>query len=247
MEASVQPVLVLLHGWGMNHRVLQGLAMELSCQYPVLSLDLPGHGNGPRLETYDLDAQVQALQAELPDGPVVLIGWSLGGNLALELAARYPARIRGVIALACNPCFVECEDWPGMKAQFLQSFSSRVQTHPEQALQRFVLLQLENDEESKNRVRQFKTWLAESESPEPLALQAGMKILEAHDFRPTLGLVSCPVCFIQGDLDSLVPVAIETPLKKQFPDLKFFEISGAGHALFLSHSAAVIDAIKQCL
>ncbi len=247
MDASEQPVLVFLHGWGMSHRVWQELASFFSTRYTVLCLDLPGHDQGRRLKTYDLQAQILALVEDLPDCPVVLIGWSLGGNLALELAACYPDLIQRVIAIACNPCFAERDDWPGIKTEFLRGFSNRVKIDPEKALQRFLLLQLENDERSKNWARQFKTWLAESKSPDPLALQAGMDILRTHDFRSALTALNCPVCFIHGEFDPLVPSAMQIPLKKQFPDLAFLQISGGGHAPFLSHSAAVIDKITQCL
>ncbi len=98
------PILVLVHGWG-DSRIgalprLEAVAPNVS---RVVALDLPGHGEAPgwcalgTLEVDDLHALVD--QLALPRERLVLMGWSMGAGIAIEVGARTPG-MRGVIAEA---------------------------------------------------------------------------------------------------------------------------------------------------
>ena len=79
------PPIVLLHGWGLSSKVWAPLLAQLPA---LTALDLPGHGSA--LPAGDsLAAWAEALVAQLPDG-AVLVGWSLGAQLALHIAAQHP-------------------------------------------------------------------------------------------------------------------------------------------------------------
>ena len=85
------PTLVLLHGWGLNVRVWDGLAATLCDRFRIITVDLPGHGRSPWLpERSSLTGQ--AAQVEEAIGAISeeysLLGWSLGGQIALQLAAE---------------------------------------------------------------------------------------------------------------------------------------------------------------
>ena len=69
----------------------------------VIALDLPGHGRSDRLAGYSLDAMEDELALAIDRLDVDrfdLIGHSLGGHLALRLAARSPGRVRRLIAVS---------------------------------------------------------------------------------------------------------------------------------------------------
>ena len=73
--------------------------------YRVLAIDLPGHGTSIHT-TFTVEAALAAIAAGLdalaPDGePVMLVGLSLGGYFATAFAARYPDRVRGLVAADC--------------------------------------------------------------------------------------------------------------------------------------------------
>ncbi|GAA3557802.1 alpha/beta hydrolase [Kribbella ginsengisoli] len=87
--------LVLLHGLGANGRVWDGWAQ------PRVAPDLPGHGSAPTLPKYTFEAMAAAVAAALPvRRELVVVGHSLGGVIALELASgRYGVQVDRVVAL----------------------------------------------------------------------------------------------------------------------------------------------------
>lgn len=79
-------VLLLLHGLGATGEVWHGL-LERAWPGEVLAPDLPGHGRSPRLADYTFESMTASVASGVPRGrPVVVLGHSLGGVLALELA-----------------------------------------------------------------------------------------------------------------------------------------------------------------
>lgn len=68
----------------------------------ILAPDLIGHGRSPSTPPWDIDAQVTALKSLLDDnahGPVVVLGHSYGGALAVHLAHRFPESVRALVLL----------------------------------------------------------------------------------------------------------------------------------------------------
>jgi pimeloyl-[acyl-carrier protein] methyl ester esterase len=119
------PALVLLHGWGLNVRVWDGLADALCDRFRIVAVDLPGHGRSAWLpERSSLEEQaaqvaetVAAITAEYS-----LLGWSLGGQIALQLAAGQHAAgtrraslataVARLVLIATTPRLVAGPDWP---------------------------------------------------------------------------------------------------------------------------------------
>lgn len=94
--------LLLLHGFGSSRRDFDSLSKELADQFEVLVMDLPGSGASPPLERRPTvaaitDAVERALDVE-DVATVHVLGNSLGGRVALELARR--GRARSVVAIA---------------------------------------------------------------------------------------------------------------------------------------------------
>jgi pimeloyl-ACP methyl ester carboxylesterase len=96
------PILVMLHGLGATGEVWRGVEALLPEAWDGgwVTLDLPGHGRSPWGPAYTFDAHAAALAAVLPtDRDLVLLGHSMGGMVALELAASHPA-VRGVVVFS---------------------------------------------------------------------------------------------------------------------------------------------------
>jgi pimeloyl-ACP methyl ester carboxylesterase len=95
--------LVLTHGLLMNRRMFEKLAPEMAAAgNRVICVDLLGHGRSERpvdIQAYGMTSfadQIEALLDHLGIEQAVVGGTSLGANVALELTARHPERVRGL-------------------------------------------------------------------------------------------------------------------------------------------------------
>src|SRR6185369_2094721 len=86
------PDLVLLHGWAMHGGVFAEIVPMLAQHYRVHAIDLPGHGRSEYdQDITSLESIVDAIQPHVPHNAIIL-GWSLGGQIALQLAACMSSR-----------------------------------------------------------------------------------------------------------------------------------------------------------
>jgi 3-oxoadipate enol-lactonase len=98
------PPLVLLHGAWASHRWWRWQVPELSKFHRVLAVDVRGHGLSSPLEkkssikslASDMDRLLEGLG--IPNA--VLVGWSMGGLIALQCALDYPAKVAGLVLIA---------------------------------------------------------------------------------------------------------------------------------------------------
>jgi pimeloyl-ACP methyl ester carboxylesterase len=98
------PTFVLVHGLASNARLWDGVAASLTkAGHPAVTVDLRGHGRSSKPDgrydvptvADDVAALIEAMALERP----VVAGQSWGGNIALELAARHPAAVRGIVCV----------------------------------------------------------------------------------------------------------------------------------------------------
>lgn len=94
---------ILIHGWSSSWYAMSPLLDLVAQRYHVMAVDLPGYGQSPpfpfrtTIPAYaDLIAQ---LIEEYADGPVVLIGHSMGGMISVTLALKYPAIVERMVLL----------------------------------------------------------------------------------------------------------------------------------------------------
>lgn len=96
-------IVLLIHGWSSSWYAMSPLIGLMSQRFRVLAVDLPGYGKSPKLnkrttiEDY-VDLLADLLEAE-SDGPVVLIGHSMGGMISLHMANKYPALVERMVLI----------------------------------------------------------------------------------------------------------------------------------------------------
>ncbi|MFM7548944.1 MAG: alpha/beta fold hydrolase [Cyanobacteriota bacterium] len=103
-----RPLLVALHGWLLAGRLWDRLGAELAPRWDLWAPDLPGFGDEPRPRSLQPSLAsygrwlARNLSDQQPDRPVVLIGHSLGGSVALHAAPHLGQRLQGVVLVAAG-------------------------------------------------------------------------------------------------------------------------------------------------
>jgi len=241
---SPRPALILLPGWGMNARVFDALASRLDADFDVRAFDLPGHGGRAMLADNTLADWAADFASQLPVGASVL-GWSLGGLVALRAALDHPARIARLVLLATTPRFVAAADWPhGIRLDDLTTFGAALGEDAEATLLRFLSLQTRGVANQKNLLQTLRGGLRATPAPHPDALAAGLAILRETDLRAELPALRQPTLVLSGALDTLTPFSASNWLAGQIAAAQRVELARAGHAPQLSHPDEVVAALR---
>jgi pimeloyl-[acyl-carrier protein] methyl ester esterase len=226
--------LSLIHGWGMTPAVWAPLAARLAARQPVACPALPGHGSAPvRPGAAWLDALIEQLPE---DG--ILCGWSLGGQLALQVAQRAPAKCRRLILIGTSPRFVRADDWPdALDAATVRDFRAGFDADPAATQKRFLALQALGDAGRRTVARQLAGALSPVDATTQAALADGLRLLEDTDLRALLPTIPCPVRILHGAQDALMPAAAARAMAEALPDARFSAFDDCGHAPFIHREA----------
>jgi pimeloyl-[acyl-carrier protein] methyl ester esterase len=235
--------LVLLHGWGMNLRVFDGLRAALGVYHRVTAIDLPGHGRSPWTPPGWPQQQLAGLSAMLPRG-ATLVGWSLGGQLALQLASESALAVRRLVLIASSPRFVRADDWPhGLPAATLQQFAAQLERDADKAIADFLELQVRGSANAAAVRATLQSSLRRHGTAHPDALTAGLALLEHNDLRELARRIDVPVLVIAGQYDRVAPPRAAQALAQLLPQAQLLQIRRAGHAPFISHPEQVSAAL----
>ena len=241
------PNLTLLHGWGLNGAVWNGVRDELSPRFTLHIIDLPGHGRSHGAPVTTLDALVDAVANAMP-ARSHLLGWSLGGHTALALAHRYPARVEKLVTVCATPRFVAGDDWPhAKKPEVLADFAKRLSSNYLATIRNFLALQALNQPQMRNVIRALQEAVGAHGAPSITGLSACLEILRASDIRARVPAVTVPALVIQGDHDALTSTPAAQWLADHLPHSTYCLIEHAAHAPFLSHRDIFLDHLTAFL
>jgi pimeloyl-[acyl-carrier protein] methyl ester esterase len=242
------PDLVLLHGWGLNVRVWDGLVEELRNRFRIIAVDLPGHGRSawtaglgtPAEQAWSIHSTLASVSNRYS-----LLGWSLGGQIALDLAAAMPGQIDRLVLVAATPRFIQSADWPhGMQPAVITKLATQLRQDYRRTVSDFLELQVRGSVEGSSVLEQLRHALFVHGQAQPEALEAGLNTLATSDLRPTLSHVRAPALVIGGQNDRITAPAASRALAQALPDARYVEMRRAAHAPFLSHRgefAALVD------
>ena len=244
---GAQQELVLLHGWGSNCEIWRPLLASLRPWVNVTLLNLPGCAPGFRVDgEMDLTRVFEAVLASAP-GHAVYLGWSLGGQLALALAARYPERVAAVVTLCSNPRFVADLEWPGMESESFSRFRADYVAGPAAALRRFWSLQVQGSGRPRGILRYLQYLQQAPPGPELLPGLAWLGGLDQRGLLPTLQPAQL---HLLAEHDSLVPATLErrlVELLSQTPTAQVHLLRAASHLAPLDSAPQVASLTRDFL
>ena len=236
---------VLLHGWGFSAGIWSELAARLAPRFRVHAPDLPGYGRAAACSPYTIEKLAEAVAGAAPHRCHV-VGWSLGGEVALAWARRAPRQVRRLALIGATPCFAARPGWPcATSPAVLREFTRRLADDRAGTLARFVSAQAKGDARGR-RLAGVLSRASAGAAPDGV-LGSGLDLLAATDLRGRLHDVSQPVLVIHGAHDRIVPPAAGRRLARALPGARFELMRSCAHAPFLSQPDRVARALREFL
>lgn len=179
----------------------------------------------PRERVFDYIEQLdgKAEEALVESGGALLVGWSMGGSVALALAARHPGLVRGLVLVAATARMMKDKNWAGMSERRLEALAAGLRMTRGQGL-------FERPDGAPN------PYILDDEG----RLARGLDYLRRTDLRMDLvdllssGALKCPVCIFQSERDGIVRKENAVFLKAVFPGASLEIVPGGEHALPVS-------------
>jgi 3-oxoadipate enol-lactonase len=242
--------IVLLHGFPLDRRMWDAQIEMLSQSFRVIAPDLRGFGQSS-LEPADVDSGVgmdhhatdvlAILDALGVTETVVLVGFSMGGYVAFQIALKHPARVRGLV-LCDTRAVGDTEEAAAGRLKMANAVLDA--NSPEPALNAMLpkLLAPESHEQRPEVVAAIKEMILRQSPGGVAAAQRGMARRE--DVRDELKKILCPVLGIVGTADVISTPKEMREIIDALPDARLTEIPG-GHMTPMENAEAVTEAIKE--
>jgi pimeloyl-[acyl-carrier protein] methyl ester esterase len=242
--------LVLMHGWCMSAAVFSEVAASLCSDFRLLIPDLPGHGeSSPALENdlAGIAADLVRWVSAVEQAPAALVGWSLGGMLALEMASQNLLPVERLVLVATTPRFTLNDDWKfGLPPAQVRALARNLERRFEATLGDFFSLAFAGEDIAKERLRTIRSFaVRQSPLPDRGVALGLLDVLAAQDQREALAEIHQPALVLHGELDQIAPVAAGRCLAEMLPHGSFVEFSGVGHGPFLSRPQATVAKIRE--
>lgn len=244
-EAGAGPPLLLLHGWAMSSAVFTESIESFAGEFRVLAPDLRGHGasdGGPGYGLSDLAADLGAWLEGLHLQKVGGVGWSLGGQVLLELLGTTAAgRIDRLALVGATPRFTAGDGWAaGLPETQVRAMARDLRRQYEKSMGEFFDLQFASETIAPARRRQIIDFaVRQGRLPEPAVALAALETLGSADQRQAVAAIPCPLLVVHGELDRIVPPAAGRWLAEEAPAGRLALLPAAGHAPFLSRPGEV--------
>ena len=242
---SGAPVLLAIHSLGASSHLFDRLAALLEPRLRVLRFDLPGHGLSS-ISGAESAASIAALAlgaAGLLDAlslpRVHALGVSIGGQIALQLAASAPARVDRLVLCATASRIGSRELW----LERMNAVSSGgLAAVADAVLERWTSAGFR--ERAPAEAAGLRALLM---STSPAGYVAACAALRDADLRPECARVSAPTLVVAGERDVAIPVASARELSDSIPGARFEVVAGAGHLPVFEAPEAVAARVLEFL
>jgi pimeloyl-ACP methyl ester carboxylesterase len=229
------PAIVFLHGTRLSRAAWTPQVQALADEFRVIAVDLPGHGDRSP-EPFSLAAAVEvvadAIREEAAEGRAVVVGLSLGGYVAMALAADHPDLVRGLVVAGASaePVGIRAVPYRLLAVAFARLMTSR----PERLNARFF------------------RWRYPPAIADPIIASgfwpaggaAALRALVGQRFGPRLAAYAGPILIVNGEYDLLFRLTAPR-FAAGAADVRRLRLAGATHLSNLDRPAAFSLAIRE--
>ena len=250
------PVLILLHGFTGSSQNWQSFLPALTPHFQILIIDILGHGRSAsppdpsRYHITQVAADIITLLDQLTDQPIHLLGYSMGGRLALYLAAHYPQWFRSLILESASPG-LKTEAERADRRQRDNALADRIER---EGLEAFVDFweSLSLWDSQKQLTPEIRAQLRQQRlqnNPSGLANSLrGMGTGAQPSLWQMLSEITMPILLLTGELDHKF-CTIGEEMAPLLPQAQHITIPGAGHTIHLEkpthYTQTVVSFLKN--
>ena len=232
--------LLFIHGWSFNAGIWKGQIEHLRDQFQIIAVDLRGHGKSEagkaRLSLPQFASDLAHLVERLELREVNLVGWSMGGSIALRLSLSCPERMKSLILVSTTPSLIQREGFPhALPLAVVKRLKAEVKRDHRKALKAFRDLILSPEEEGLDTIGAVKEILIQEFNGSQETSEASLVALMEEDLRASLDGLSLPTLIIHGDKDRICLPGAAVYLNEKVQGSKLLMLKECGHAPFLTY------------
>lgn len=246
--------LVLLHGFTGHARSWDAFAQAMSADYRVLALDQRGHGETEwaapdQYGTTHMVADLEAFVAALGLHRFVLLGLSMGGNVAIHYAGKQPAALDRLVIVDIGPEIVTSGlDRINQGVRAKDRFSS-----PEEA---FAAARAVNSvpPEAHHRQRVMNNLMRLENGTWTFRYDRALRDPHNPRQRPSaaegwqaVARIAVPTLLIRGELSDILAPEHAARMARDIADCQLVEVRGSGHAVPLDQPDGFLKAVREFL
>lgn len=239
--------LLLINGLGANLEMWQPLVARLAAEREVIAFDLPGMGRSARphwpMRMPQLAGVVTELLDELGHRRLDVLGYSLGGIVAQELAHRAPERVRRLVLCATTPGLPSMPPDPIVTALMLTPAR-----YWNRQLAELILPVIAGGRTARDPgILQAGLDKRLVQPPSALGYLYQLYALSGWSSHPWIRQVHHPALVLHGDRDPVVPLANGRFLAEALPHGQLEVVNRAGHLFLLDEPGSVARTLASFL
>lgn len=244
------PALLLLHGGAAHAHWWSFIGPQLTHRYHVIAPDLSGHGDSGHRNEYSMEhwgdeIMAVAAHAGVTDPPIV-IGHSMGGHVAIAMAARFGAQLSGAIIIDSPVWKPDPESEEGEKGRMFRN----PKTYPdlETALEHFHLMPPQPCENAWAVDHIARNSLVETEAGWTWKFDRNVFVRPPYESNDYLQRAGCRIALMHGQLSDLVTPDVQEYMEELTGgSAPMIEIPQAYHHVLLDQPLALVAAIRALL
>ncbi len=221
--------IIFLHGFAADHHVFEG--------YDVLGWD-------SLFFDIHFDENSEPILPEIVEDSI-LVGWSMGGMVALKILALFPEKIKGLILISSAPSYIVSEVFPeGKLPEAVNLLQNSIVNGEFRAMQNFQRQLFSINEIKDGWLNKFRKEIGGKIRVTLEDLIRSLNFLSS--FEAAVVNIKIPVLVLHGKDDSVVSFEAINSWKRIFPEIKTY-VFDAGHALPFVAKDKVVDIIDDLM